>query len=392
MNLKSILDVEVLDRKVLLKVDFNVPLIYKKNQTLIEDDDRIKASLPTINNLLERGARLTIVSHLGRPDGKFVQRLSLEPVAKRVEKFLGKKVRLVNHLKYQSLKPVADKLKRGEVVLLENCRFDPGEESNSRRFARKLASAGEIFVNDAFAVSHRPHASVVGVAKILPTVAGFGLLKEIELISRVLLRPKKPFVVLVGGVKFDKVSLLNKLAEISNWLIVGGAMANGFLQASGKNVGLSLVDKKVTEEIKNIIKKYGQKIILPVDLMVKNEKTGRIRLCRSDELTSKDNALDVGRESLKKYKEIIRGAKTVLWNGPFGMFEVKPFDRSSKEIVKMMAESQAITIIGGAETLAAIDRMDEQKQMTYISVGGGAMIEFLEKGTLPGIRVIDKRS
>jgi phosphoglycerate kinase len=390
MRLKSILDIEVLDKRVLLKVDFNVPLVYKK-KIEIEDDDRIKASLPTINNLLERGAKLSITSHLGRPGGKFVQKLSLFPITRYLSKVLGKKVRLVNHLKFKSLRWITEGIRRGEIILLENSRFDPGEEKNSRIFSRKLASAGELFVNDAFSVCHRVHASVVGVAKILPTVAGFSLLKELELISRILKKPKKPFIVLIGGVKFDKISLLNKLAQLSDKLIVGGALANGFLMAQGLNIGTSLVDKTTISQIKEILKNYSKKIMLPVDLMVKNEKTNRTRLAKADELSSKDNALDVGKQSLRVYKQILRTAKTILWNGPFGKFEEKPFDRSSKVILKMMAGSDSITVIGGAETLASVDGMIEQRLITYISVGGGAMIEFMEKGTLPGIRVIDKK-
>ncbi len=334
---------------------------------------------------------MTITSHLGRPGGKPVKKLSLKPVAKYLSKALGKKIKLINHLKFKNLKETTEKLKRGEVILLENSRFDPGEESNSKKFAKKLASAGDLFVNDAFAVCHRKHASVTGVAKILPTVAGFGLLKEIELISRILKKPKKPFVVLIGGVKFDKVSLLNKLAQFADKLIIGGAFANVFLMAQGTNIGTSLVDKGAIPQIKTLLKKYPKKIVLPVDLVVKNDKTNKVRLAKIDGLSSKDNALDVGKRSLKLYKNILRGAKTILWNGPFGMFEVKPFDRSCRAILKMMAESGAITVIGGADTLASIDGMAEQQLMTYVSIGGGAMIEFMEKGTLPGIKVIDKK-
>jgi phosphoglycerate kinase len=352
-SIKELKDIK--GKRALVRVDFNVPI---KNGR-VEDDFRIKKSLPTIEYLRSQGARITLLTHLGKDGSQ-----SLDPV---IERFFE-----------------VSKIPQGEVIFYDNVRKFPEEESNDPDFAATLATHGDFFVNEAFSVSHRVHASIVGIPKLLPSYAGFQLEEEVNNLSQAIKNPPHPFLFILGGAKFStKIPLIKKYLELADQIFIGGALSNDALKARGYEVGRSLVDE-AEDEIKNVID--NEKLIVPVDVMV--QVGDRLVNRKVDEIKKEETILDVGEETLKKLEPYIQGAKLILWNGPLGKYEVGG-EKGTKKILKMVADSQAKSIIGGGDTVAIISAMNLEKDFTFVSTGGGATLEFLSRGTLPGIQALD---
>ena len=394
MNKKTVKDIDVKGKKVLVRCDFNVPQDENGN---ITDTRRIVSSLPTIKYLLENGAKVILCSHLGRPKGEVKKEFSLAPVAKELSKELGLEVKLAMDIVGESAKSLTDNMKEGEVVLLENVRFDAREEKNDPEMAKELASLAEIYVNDAFGTSHRAHASTAGVADYLPSVSGFLIEKEIDFMGNALENPKRPFVAILGGKKVsDKIGVINSLLEKVDTLMIGGAMAYTFFKAQGYEVGNSIceLDKlDLANELMEKAKKNGVKLMLPVDTKLGKEfdKDTESKTVKCSEIPVGWEGFDIGEETIKLYKEELKNAKTIVWNGPLGLFEFDQFAVGTNEIAKMLAEVDAITIIGGGDSAAAIEKAGLADKMTHISTGGGASLEFLEGKKLPGIECLQDK-
>ncbi len=393
MEKKTIEDLDVLNKKVLVRVDFNVPL---KNG-VISDDTRIKEALPTINYLLNKGAAVILMSHLGRPDGKPVPEFSLKPVYERVcELMPNRKVYFSSDVVGENAKNLAKNLKSGEVLLLENLRYDAGEEENDKDFAEKLAALGDIYVNDAFGTAHRKHASTYGVAKLLPNAIGFLIEKELKMICGNIDNPKRPFVAILGGAKVaDKLGLINTLIDKADTVVVGGGMAFTFLKAMGKNIGNSLVDDEQLEMCKQALEKAKQKgveVLLPVDVVVAsdiNAKDGEY--LKEIDVPKSKMGLDIGKKTIKLFAKAIKKAKTIVWNGPMGVFENPVFATGTYKVAKAVAKSHAISIVGGGDSASAITHMGFEKKITHISTGGGASMKLLEGKVLPAVDIIENR-
>ena len=391
MHKKTVSDIDVNGKKVLVRVDFNVPLDEHQN---ITDDTRINAALPTINYLLNHNAAVILMSHLGRPKGEVKSSFSLEPVSKRLEKITGKKVYFVHDCIGDEVKQAAKNLKHGEILLLENTRFHPEEKKNNPEFAKELASLADVFVNDAFGTAHRAHASNVGVTEYLPSVVGFLIEKEIEYLNKALHNPEKPYTAILGGVKVsDKIDLIEQLLEKADSILIGGAMMFTFLKALGHSVGKSLVEEDKIPTAWRIMEKAKDKginLLLPEDTVIAKEiKEG------TESYTVPINAipddmigLDIGIRTVRKYAEIIKPSKTVIWNGPMGMFEISSFSHGTKGIARAVAACSGITIIGGGDSAAAIEKFGFADKVSHISTGGGASLEYLSGKELPGIAVI----
>ncbi len=394
MNKKTVRDIDVKGKKVLVRCDFNVP---QDEQGNITDTRRIVASLPTINYLIENGAKVILCSHLGRPKGEVKKEFSLEPVAKELSKQLNKDVKLANDIIGESAKELTANMKEGEVVLLENVRFDKREEENSPEFAKELASLAEVYVNDAFGTSHRAHASTAGVADYLPSAAGFLIEKELEFMGNALENPQRPFVAILGGKKVsDKIGVINALLEKVDTLIIGGAMAYTFFKAQGYEVGNSIceLDKlDLALELMEKAKQKGVKLLLPVDTKVGKEfdKDTESKIVKCTEIPEGWEGFDIGTETIEIYKKELENAKTIVWNGPLGLFEFDQFAIGTNEIAKKLATVDAITIIGGGDSAAAIEKIGLSDKMTHISTGGGASLEFLEGKKLPGIECLQDK-
>ncbi len=395
MNKKTVKDIEVKGKKVLVRCDFNVPQDENGN---ITDNRRIVSSLPTIKYLLENGAKVILCSHLGRPKGEVKKEFSLAPVAKELSKQLGIEVKLAEDVIGESAKSLTSNLKEGEVVLLENVRFDAREEKNDPEMARELASLAEIYVNDAFGTSHRAHASTAGVADYLPAVSGFLIEKEIDFMGNALENPKRPLVAILGGKKVsDKIGVINSLLEKVDTLMIGGAMAYTFFKAQGYEVGNSIceLDKlDLALELMEKAKQKGVKLMLPVDTKLGKEfdKDTESKTVKCTEIPEGWEGFDIGEETIKLYKEELRKAKTVVWNGPLGLFEFDQFAIGSNEIAKTLAEIDAITIVGGGDCAAAVEKAGVADKLTHVSTGGGASLEFLEGKKLPGIECLQDRA
>ncbi|MBT9259074.1 MAG: phosphoglycerate kinase [Clostridiales bacterium] len=384
----SVEDLPVEKRSVLVRVDYNVPL----RDGRIEDDTRIRASLQTLGYLRERGARTILLSHLGRPKGKVQKDLSLRPVARHLEGLLGEPV-----LFAETLEDAEEKVKHlqpGQVLLLENLRFHPEEEKNDPAFSRRLASLGEIFINDAFSVSHRAHASTVGIVQYggLPCAAGFSLLKEVAALDR-LLHPQRPFVAVVGGAKIsDKLESLQALVDRVDGLLLGGAMANTFLLALGYELGDSLVEPEARGHAWDLLQKaYARdvRVVLPDDLVV--AKAGDIRVVEAKAgVPAGYRALDIGPKTLEAYRQALQGAATVFWNGPLGLVEEEPFHEGSVGLARILAESSAFRVAGGGDSLALLRRFHLTHAVDHMSLGGGASLEYLRGDSLPGIQVLQR--
>jgi len=391
MHKKTISDIDVTGKKVLVRVDFNVPLDEYQN---ITDDTRIEAALPTINFLLKHNAAVILMSHLGRPKGEDKSTFSLEPVAKRLEEIIGKKVQFTHDCIGEETKRAAENLKPGEILLLENTRFHPEEKKNDPEFAKELASLGDIFVNDAFGTAHRAHASNVGVVEYIPSVLGFLVEKEIEFLNKALINPQKPYTAILGGAKVsDKIDLIKQLLDKADSILIGGAMMYTFLKALGYKVGKSLVeDDKIPAalEIMERAKKKGVSLYLPEDTVVAKEMAEgtEFHSVPIDAIPDNMIGLDIGILTVRKYAEIIKLSKTVIWNGPMGMFEISSFSHGTKGIARAVAACPGITIIGGGDSAAAIEKFGFADKVSHISTGGGASLEYLSGKELPGIAII----
>ena len=388
LNKKTIEDVQVKGKKVLVRCDFNVPLDADKN---ITDETRINAALPTIKYLLDNGAAVILCSHLGRPKGEFNMKYSLAPVAKRLSEKLGFEVKLAEDVIGPSAKKLAAEVKPGEAVMLENVRFHAEEEKNDPAFAKELASMAELYVSDAFGTVHRAHASTAGVADYLPAVAGYLIGKELNFLGNAVENPVRPFVAILGGAKVkDKIGVITNLLEKVDTLIIGGGMAYTFSKAMGGEIGDSLLDEERIELAKDMMKAAedkGVKLLLPVDTVIANDfdNPTEIKTVPAGEIPAGWQGLDIGPKTIELFSDAVKNAKTVVWNGPMGVFEKPEFAKGTLAIATAMAESEATTIIGGGDSAAAVTQMGLAPKMSHISTGGGASLEFLEGKVLPGV-------
>jgi len=390
----SIEDLDLKDKRVLMRADFNVPLD-KKGE--IADDTRIRAALPTIKYILDKGASLILMSHLGRPKGKVVPELRLDPVARRLGELLGRKVLKLDDCVGEKVKKAVETMKPGEIVLLENVRFHKEETDNDLQFAKELANLADIFVNDAFGTAHRAHASTVGVAKFLPAAAGFLMRKELEVLGKILTKPQHPFVSILGGAKIsDKIGVLRNLLNKCEDILIGGGMAYTFLKAKGIPIGKSLCEDDRIDESRRIMNEASSRgctISLPLDhIIAKEPKEGmEVKEVAQDEILSDWMALDIGPKTIQLFGKVIHKAKTIFWNGPMGMFEIEDFAKGTKAVAKMLAELEATTVVGGGDSIAALKKMGLEKRMTHVSTGGGASLEFLEGKVLPGVEALSEK-
>lgn len=388
-NKKSVKDVDVKGKKVLLRCDFNVPLDKKTGE--ITSDKRIVAALPTIQYLLDNGAAVIACSHLGKPKGEWKPELSLTPVAKRLSELLGKDVVFAKDIIGEDAKAKAAALQSGEIMLLENLRYDIREEKNGADFAEELASMAEIFVSDAFGTVHRAHASTAGVAAFLPAYSGFLVQKELDIMGTALNDPKRPFVAVLGGAKVEsKIGVINNLLEKADTIIIGGGMAYTFLAAKGYGVGTSLLDAERIDYAKDMMAKAeekGVKFLLSEDVVIapEFEADAESREVSADQIPADWMGMDIGSKTIEKFSEAIKSAATVVWNGPMGVFEFDKFAKGTEAMAKALAESDAITIVGGGDSAAAVEKLGYADKMTHISTGGGASLEFLEGKELPGV-------
>ena len=395
MNKETVKDICVKGKKVLVRCDFNVPLDENKN---ITDETRINAALPTIKYLLDNGAAVILCSHLGRPKGEFNMKYSLAPVAKRLSEKLGFEVKLAKDVIGPDAKKLAAEVKPGEAILLENVRFQPEEEKNDPAFAKELASMADLYVSDAFGTVHRAHASTAGVAAYLPAVAGFLIGKELDFLGSAVENPKRPFVAILGGAKVkDKIGVITNLLEKVDTLIIGGGMAYTFQKAMGKEIGKSLLDEERIDLAKDLMEKAkakGVKLLLPVDNVCGSDFSNDCNIITVDAdqgIPADYEGMDIGPKSVKLFSDAIKEAKTVVWNGPMGVFEFPNFAKGTLAIATAMAESDAITIIGGGDSAAAVTQMGLADRMSHISTGGGASLEFLEGKTLPGVACLEDK-
>ena len=392
-NKKSVEDIDVSGKKVLVRCDFNVPL----KDGAITSDKRIVAALPTIKYLLEHGAAVILCSHLGRPKGEFKPEFSLAPVAVRLGELLGKPVIMAKDVVGEDAKAKAAALKPGELLMLENVRFEAGETKNNPDLAKAFASLAEIYVNDAFGSAHRAHASTAGVADYLPAVCGFLIQKEITVMGKALSDPKRPFVAILGGAKVsDKIGVINNLLDKVDTLIVGGGMAYTFAKAQGYSIGDSLCEDDKVELAREMLEKAkakGVKLLLPVDNRVgdKFDANCSVKVVGSDNIPDGWMGMDIGPETEKLFCEAIKGAGTVVWNGPMGVFEFDRFAGGTLAVAKAVADSGAVSIIGGGDSAAAVAKLGFGDKMTHISTGGGASLEFLEGLELPGIAALNNK-
>lgn len=390
MNKKTVRDVNVEGKRVLMRVDFNVPLIDGK----ISDDTRIRAALPTIQLLLDQGAALVLMSHLGRPKGQVKPELSLGPVAARLGELLGQPVQMAPDCVGDEVAAMAAALKPGEVLVLENTRFHAGERKNDPEMSASLAKLGDLFVNDAFGTAHRAHASTVGVAGHLPAVAGLLMEKEIEFLGQAVENPERPYVAIIGGAKIsDKIGVIRSLLIKADKVLVGGGMSNTFWGAQGHEMGDSLVEPDSYDVARELLELGGDKLVLPVDSMLADafSPDANRRVSKLADIEPGWQKLDIGPESIKLFAAEIAKARTIVWNGPVGVFEFEPFATGTVAIAKMLAESDAITIIGGGDSVAAIQQAGLADKMSHISTGGGASLEMLEGKVLPGLAALDDR-
>ena len=393
-NKKSIEDVAVAGKKVLVRCDFNVPLDENKN---ITDENRINGALPTIKYLMDHGARVILCSHLGRPKGEVNMKFSLKPVADRLSEILGKEVKLAPDCVGPEVKKMTDEMKDGDVILLENVRFHKEEEKNDPAFAKEMASVADLFVNDAFGTAHRAHASTAGVADYLPAVCGYLIQKEISVMGKALSDPQRPFVAILGGAKVsDKIGVIENLLEKVDTLIIGGGMAYTFNKAKGYEIGTSICEDEKLDLAKELMAKAeakGVKLLLPIDNKIPKEISNdtEFKTVAADAFDPDWMGMDIGDKTIALFSDAIKNAKTVIWNGPMGVFEFSNFAEGTREIAKAVAAADAVTIIGGGDSVAAVKQLGFGDKMTHISTGGGASLEFLEGKVLPGIDVLENK-
>ena len=394
-NKKTLKDLNFEGKKVLVRCDFNVPMDGEQN---ITDDNRITASLPTINYLIQKGAKVILLSHLGRPKGEANPKYSLEPVAKRLSELLNKEVVFAadNNVVSESVKKTIDNMKNGDVALLQNTRFRKEEEKNGEDFAKEIATLGDLYVNDAFGTSHRAHASNVGLSTLLPSALGLLVEKEVSIMGKAMDDPERPFVAILGGAKVsDKIGVIENLIHKVDSIVIVGGMAFTFLKAQGYEVGKSLLEEDKVELAKGLLEQAaakGVKIILPVDIVVAKEfkNDTEYKTVKMNNIPEDMMGLDIGEETIKLVSEELKKAKTIVWNGPAGVFEMDNFNKGTYAIAKAMVDSGAITIVGGGDSALAVEKAGYADKITHVSTGGGASLELLEGKVLPGIDAISE--
>ena len=397
MNKKTIRDIQVAGKRVLVRVDFNVPLDAELH---ITDDTRIKAAIPTIQYLLDQGAAVILMSHLGRPKGQVVDSMRLTPVAKRLSELLGRPVQMAADCVGPEVEALAKALRPGQVLLLENLRFHKEEEKNDLDFARQLASLGEIYVNDAFGTAHRAHASTEGVTHYLPGVAGFLMEKEINFLGSALENPRRPFAAIIGGAKVsDKIAVLERLINMVDVLLIGGGMANTFLKAQGYEIGDSLFEEGKVDIARDLLTKAHQrdlKLLLPTDVVIADRfaADATSKVVAIDQVSRGWRIMDIGPETITAFSRALEGAQTIVWNGSLGVAEMPAFARGTVALIEILAERTkdgATTIIGGGDSAAVVDQVGAADQMTHVSTGGGASLELLEGRVLPGVAALQDK-
>ena len=387
MNKKTVKDIDIKGKRVLMRVDFNVPMQDGK----VTDDKRIKASLPTIQYVLDQGAALILMSHLGRPKGGPDPVFSLKAASEVLAGLLGKPVQMAPDCVGPAVEKMAKALKPGDVLMLENTRFHAGEEKNDLDLAKQMAMLGDVYVNDAFGSAHRAHSSTEGVARFLPAVSGFLMEQELEYLGRATSNPEHPYIAILGGAKIsDKIAVVENLLAICDKLIIGGGMANSFLAAMGFNMQDSLVEAGSIDTAKSILKKSGDKLLLPVDAVIadKFEAEANSKVVDVDKVPAGWRIMDIGPKSIDAFKAALKGAKLIVWNGPMGVFEMPKFAEGTFAMARLLADSGATTVIGGGDSASAVKKAGVAKQMTHVSTGGGASLEFLEGKVLPGVAAL----
>ncbi|WP_285768327.1 phosphoglycerate kinase [Peribacillus sp. SI8-4] len=394
MNKKSIRDIELKGKRVFCRVDFNVPMQDGK----ISDDTRIKAALPTISHLTEQGAKVILASHLGRPKGQVVEELRLAPVAERLSELSGKDVQKAEEAYGESVQSMIDNMENGEILLLENVRFYPGEEKNDQELAKSFAALADVYVNDAFGAAHRAHASTEGIAHHLPAVAGLLMEKELEVLGKALSNPERPFTAIIGGAKVkDKIGVIKNLLETVDHLIIGGGLGYTFIKAQGHEIGDSLLEEDKIELAKSFIesaKEKGVKLHLPIDAVITAEFSpdAETEVVNIDSIPKDKMALDIGPKTSELYADIIKGSKLVIWNGPMGVFEFDKFANGTRTVAQALADAKdTYSIVGGGDSAAAAEKFGLAEKMSHISTGGGASLEFMEGKELPGVVALNDK-
>ncbi len=387
---KTIQDVQVMNKRVLVRVDYNVPL----DDGQVADDTRIRTSLVTLNHLLDEQARIILCSHLGRPKGKVVEDLRLDPVAERLSELIDLDVRKVDDCVGPEVEAAADELEPGQILLLENTRFHPGEKANDPDFAARLAGLAELYVNDAFAAAHRAHASTEGVAHHRPAVAGLLMQQELDALERVRENPKHPYVAILGGAKIsDKIGVVERLLDQVDTLLIGGGMANTFLKAQGRQVGQSLIEDQSLDVAKELLSQAQEKLVLPVDVLIADDFDAEAnqQTVLIDQVPAGWRILDIGPRTIELFQEKLEPARMVVWNGPLGVFEMTPFARGTFAIARALAELGAETITGGGETAAAVNQAGVYHELSHVSTGGGAFLTFMEGKSLPAVAALEDK-
>lgn len=393
MNKKTLHDFQLKGKKVFCRVDFNVPM--ENNE--ITDDTRINAALPTINYLSEQGAIIILASHLGRPGGKVVEELRLDPVAKQLSNLTGKEILKTDTVYGEEVDKAISKLNNGDILLIENVRFEPGEEANDEKLATAFAEMADIYVNDAFGAAHRAHASTAGVANQLPAAAGFLMEKEIEVLGKALSNPQRPFTAIIGGAKVkDKINVIDHLLHKVDHLIIGGGLAYTFIKAQGHEIGKSLLEEDKLDLAKEFMQKaidLDVDLILPKDVIVADDfsETANSKIVSIDQIPADWEALDIGPETRESFRKTILQSQLIVWNGPMGVFEFNAFAGGTKDVAKALAESEGYSIIGGGDSAAAVEKFGFANEMDHVSTGGGASLEFMEGKALPGVEALDDK-
>lgn len=394
MNKKSVRDVaELTGKRVFVRVDFNVPIEDGK----ITDDKRIRETLPTINFLIEKGAKVILASHLGRPNGQVVEELRHTASAVRLSELLGKPVTKANEAIGEAVEAQVAAMGNGDVLLLENVRFYPGEEKNDDELAQSFAKLADLFVNDAFGAAHRAHASTEGIAHILPAVSGLLMERELEVLGKALNNPERPFTAIVGGSKVkDKIAVIDKMLEIADNIIIGGGLSYTFFKAQGHEIGKSLVDNSKLDlalEFMEKAKKLGKNFLIPVDIVVTDDfsANANTQIVDVDGIPAEWEGIDIGPKTRELYADVIKNSKLVVWNGPMGVFEIEPFSHGTRAVAQATAETSAYTVIGGGDSAAAAEKFGLAERMNFISTGGGASLEFMEGKSLPGVVALNDK-
>ncbi|QCJ44052.1 phosphoglycerate kinase [Bacillus sp. S3] len=394
MNKKTLKDIDVKGKRVFCRVDFNVPMQDGK----ITDETRIRAALPTIQYLMEQGAKVLLASHLGRPKGKVVEEMRLTPVAVKLAELLGKDVKKVDEAYGDTVKAVIETMNDGDVVLLENVRFYPGEEKNDPELAKAFAELADVYVNDAFGAAHRAHASTEGIAKNLPAVSGFLMEKELDVLGKALSNPERPFTAIIGGAKVkDKIGVIENLLELVDNLIIGGGLAYTFVKAQGHEVGKSLLEEDKIDLAKSFMEKAkakGVNFYMPVDVIVADDFSAdaNTKVVAIEEIPADWEALDIGPKTAEIYRDVIQKSKLVIWNGPMGVFEIDKFAGGTKAVAEALAEAEGTySVIGGGDSAAAVEKFGLADKMSHISTGGGASLEFMEGKALPGVVALNDK-